>query len=279
MTKIKPRSLRLSIATAALTLGLGPNLASAASPFLPAPKQIVITPSFSYQSFDEFSPGGNDTTLPQNLIRRHTRAHFDLGITDNVAFDASLGYASVNSVAGSEKSLGDTYLGLRYRFADESKDGYAAAYRFGVTLPGSYETGQLHTPGDGAAGLDLSASISKHLGGIFRGTASAGYYYNSEDVPNSYAVQLKADASFSTAFKGDVSWKYFSGVNGLDIGGPGFTGLNDLPKVKERGHVIELGLAYNDQGKRYYRIYASQLINGRNVGEERTYGASVSFTF
>ncbi len=265
------------LATAALGLGL--NCAHAASPFLPATGAFVLTPSLSYQSFDEFSPGGGKAQLPQNIIRRSTRVQLDYGLSDTIAFDASIGYVKATSFAGSESALADTYLGARYRFASEATDSYAGATRLGITLPGNYDTGQLHSPGDDAFGADLSVGFSKHLISIFRGGASAGYYYNSKDVPDSYMLKLETVASLTKALKLDFSWKYFAGRNGLDIGGPGFTGLNDLPKVQEKGQVLELGLAYADEGGRYYRVFASQLVRGRNVGEERTYGASVSFTF
>jgi hypothetical protein len=94
-----------------------------------------------------------------------------------------------------------------------------------------------------------------------------------------WLVKYETVATLGGGFYLDASTRAFGATSGLDIGGPGFTGLRDLPKVRERGIVSEAGVAYGDGGGRYFRAYVSQLFNGRNVGEELTFGGSATFSF
>jgi len=144
-------------------------------------------------------------------------------------------------------------------------------------IPGHYNTAQLSAPGDDAYGLDLKFLAGRTFGRTrFEGVL--GYAMNEGSVPESWSLGLKAIQQVASNVWLEAGYHYFDADGSLDIGGPGFT-PGRLPEVSEKGQVLEGAVAFTDSGKRYYRVYYSQLFEGRNVGREKTIGASISFRF
>jgi hypothetical protein len=250
------------------------------------PGKLLVTPSYTHQSYDEFyAADKRQPMLPTggDAERDSYRVYLDYGLSQKWSLDFSAGYFQTEArkggpfQIGSQDGLADTYLGIRYALATQAAQGIDLALRFGATLPGDYETGQLSAPGDDAFGADLKL-FAGHSFGRTRLEGGLGYGLNEGGVPETCQLGLKVIQQIAGSFWIDAGYTYFDANGGLDIGGPGFSPQR-LPEVAEQGEVVELGLAVSDKGGRYYRVYGSQLIDGRNIGREKTFGASVTFPF
>ncbi len=268
----------LALTSAALAAGT----AQANSTYIPPAGSGSLTPSYSYQSFQDFTAGDADMSLPGDIVRQSWRVYLDLGLAPDWALDLSLGYSDVEfePTGQSQQVLADTYVGVRYKFLHEETSGFAAAVRMGALIAGDYETGFFDAPGDGENGADVTLIFSKQLteGGLTYDGA-LGYRVSANPVPDAWWSTSRLTLPLGGGFFVDGRYSYYAGTSGPDIGGSGFSGLQDLPSVQEEVHVVEIGVAFADAGGRYYRAYGAQVIDGRNVGEEETWGLSVTFPF
>ncbi len=256
------------------------------SPSMVQPGKLLITPSYTYQSYDEFyAADKRQPMLPTGgeIERESYRVYLDYGLAEKWSLDFSVGYFRTDSrpggpfLIGSQDGVADTYWGIRYALATQAMQGVDLALRVGATLPGDYETGQLSTPGDDAFGADVKLFAGRSFGST-RVESSLGYGLNEGAVPETCQLGLKVIQQIAGSFWIDAGYTYFDADGGLDIGGPGFSPRR-LSELGEQGEVVEVGLATSDKGGRYYRIYGSQLIDGRNIGREKTFGASVTFPY
>lgn len=259
-------------------------LASSASAgnYLIAPGESDIAFSVSHTSFDQFYAGSaKQDSVPGggNIERTSVRSYFFYGLDDGLALDLSVGYADTSSGLSDSSDFTDTTIGLSWQAREESADGFDWLLRGGVSIAGSYDVGLLSAPGDGENALDFMTKFGKTLGqNGTRGDVEIGYTINNGSVPDSFRLRAGPTFPISDTFSLDVSGIYFTGIDGIDIGGPGFTGLGDLPLVEEQGTAGEIGLSFN-AGPGYYRLSLSQLFDGRNIGEETTVGVFGSFRF
>lgn len=270
----------LSVATAAFIFS---NHSTHAGYYSLESGKVAASFSVTHTSFDQFwagdveqpgIPGGDD------IERLSYRAYIDYGLTDSITADLSLGYADVDANLGDQTAFADILLGLRWQFLEETTSMPDAVFRLGATLQGDYDVGQLSAPGDGADGIDLSLKAGKTLTDWgLRGELSTGYSFKSEDVPDNYWYKILGMVPVGHGISLDAAFIYAEGVDGIDIGGPGFTGLADLPKVEEEANIIEVGVAWDSGDYGYYRLAYSEIVDGRNIGEESTIGFSASFKF
>lgn len=266
------------------TLAAASVLATVASAghYTPKKGDANVGFSLSYTSFDQFWAGSDKQPgVPGggNIERTSYRSYFFYGIEDNLALDLSVGYADTSSNLSNGHDFTDSSIGLSYQLSDENSGSYDWMVRGGFNIAGSYDTGFLSAPGDGENGFDLMTKFGKTLSSNgTRGDLEIGYTINGGDVPDSARLRVGPTFPVSDTISIDAAGIFFTGIDGIDIGGPGFTGLADLPKVEERGAAGEVGISFNtSQG--YYRLSVSQVFDGRNIGEELTIGAFGSFSF
>lgn len=273
------------LSAAMLALALAPE-AFANSPTVIEVGKIMVTPSYSFQTFDEFYAGDQRVGPPpggEDIERQSFRVYLDYGLAADWAIDLSLGYFRTDSgtaglfTVGKQDGIADTYFGVRRALARQADQGFDAAIRVGGTLPGDYETGQLSAPGDDAFGADARLFLGRSFGAT-RLEGALGYSFNEGAVPETIGLGVRVIQTLPGNFYLEGGYRFFDSNGDLDIGGLGFSAAR-LREVSEQGHVIEGALAYADQGGRYYRVYASQLVDGKNVGYELTLGASVTFPF
>lgn len=246
---------------------------------------FYLTPSYTFQTFDEFYAGDQKVSNPfgEDIDRESYRVYLEYVATPDLAVDLSVGYFRTESgeggpfTEGEQDGLADTDLGLRYAFMKQQEQGIDLAVRLGFIIPGDYETGQLSAPGDDAFGGSLKL-LAGHTFGSTRLEGLLGYGINEGAVPETWTAGVRVIQELGAGFSIDVGFRYFDADGNLDIGGPGFT-PDRLPEVSEQGSVVELGLSYGDVGGRYYRVGYSRLFDGENIGQEETFGASVTFSF
>lgn len=245
------------------------------------PGSTALGASLSYTSYDEFYRG--DTLQPEvpgggDIEITSFRLYAETGLRDGLSVDVSAGYAESKSGVTEDDDFTDVYLGVNWQVADQEADFADMKLRAGVTIAGDYETGRLSALGDGENALDLSIAGRHFFNESLCGNLETGFTINDGDVPNAIRFRAGPQYELGGGFAVDASGIYFKGLDGIDIGGPGFSGPVDLPKVEEEGLVGELGLtASGNYG--YYRFSVSHLFDGANVGEELTFGVYTGFTF
>lgn len=274
---MKNSTIASTIAAASILLASN----ASAGNYLIAPGESDVAFSISHTSFDQFWAGSaKQDGVPGggNIERTSFRSYFFYGIDDGLALDLSIGYADTSSGLSDDSEFTDTTIGLSWQAKEESDAGFDWLVRGGISIAGGYDVGVLSAPGDGENGLDFMTKFGKTFSNGTRGDLEIGYTFNDGDVPDSFRLRAGPSFQLNDTFTLDVSGIYFTGIDGIDIGGPGFTGLGDLPLVEEQGTAGEIGLAFS-AGKGYYRLSLSQLFDGRNIGEETTIGAFGSFRF
>src|SRR6185436_16134646 len=108
----------------ALALLAGISAHAQLSAWLPNAQQFVVTPGFTFSTFDKFWVGDTRVDNPPNgksLDQYITYLSLEYGICADLAADVTVGYTWTDTKAfgasGSrdDRGLADTYLGLRYR--------------------------------------------------------------------------------------------------------------------------------------------------------------------
>lgn len=257
--------------------------AGAQSAWLPAPKQLVATPSVSFQTYDEFWAGDVKVKLPDDVDQYYGGIMLEYGITPVLAADLTIGYTRVETKAfggdGEDDGLADTSFGLRWKFLDE--EATVSAYtptltlRAGGIIEGTYDENFPFSAGDGASGAQVSLLLGKEFGqsgfGIF---GDFGYRYRGEHVPDDLFGSFGIYQSIKS-FTLSVGYRHIQGLSGEDIGDPGFR----FPEVREIQQNIEAGVGYTDRGGRFYQFFYAHTLDGKNTGDKDIFGLSASIPF
>lgn len=267
----------------ALASGLA---AQAQSVYLPNAGEVIITPQYTYESYDRFWLGKEKFDIPR--ITQHTGLiQAEYGVCPAFALDLAVGYSTSSfHPAGPDPDdfdgLIDTLLGARWKFLDESKFECpltpSLALRVGGIIEGSYDTSATlpHAPGDGASGFETSLLWGKQIGDT--GLAlfgDFGWRHRTEGVPEDLFGSAGLSYTLPARVTFNFAYRHNQGLSGDDIGDPGFT----FPHLKEVWQRLEGGIGYTDKGGRYYQLFYARTIDGRNTGEKNIFGLSASFPF
>ena len=189
----------IRIATYLLTCGL---TTAAFAQYLPKKDQLSLSTGFSHTTFDEFYSGpGGDTEGPtpgnESITRNVVRTYLFYGIEDDLALDFSFGVADVSAFEGVPNAEGDQTefadftLGINWQPLNQGSHGFDLLTRVGVNIEGTYETGALSAPGDGANGVDLGFKVGHLFYDLgFRGDVGVNYYIRGEGVPDAISIRL-----------------------------------------------------------------------------------------
>jgi hypothetical protein len=277
--------MKKSLLLAASAITATVPLAHSQSAWLPAPSQLVATPGYTYQSFDEFWFGNDKVSLnPYDSIQHTAFVVLEYGLCARSALDANIGYTWAESEAfnpahknQTDDGLTDTRIGLRYNLLDEKSAEQAWAptltLRVGGIIEGTYEENYPFSAGDGASGVETSLLFGKAFGASGFGLyGDIGWRWRNHDVPEDLFGSIgifQSIKSFTLSF----GYRHIQGLSGKDIGEAPF------PETKEISQNLEAGLGYRDHGGRYYQVYGAKTLDGRNTGEKWVIGASISLPF
>ena len=276
-------------------LGLTATTALAQSAWLPAPGELLLTPNYTYFTYDKFLVGKQVVTALKDNGAKWTQHAANLsteyGISEDFAADLTFGYvrADTGNFAGfgrtSVDGIADTTFGLRYRLVDEHRSESAwvptLSLRVGGIIEGSYDVTYAAplNVGNGASGVETSLLFGKQFGdsgfGVF---GDLGFRHRAEGVPEDLfgsAGIFQRIGGFSLSF----AYRHSQGLSGGDIGGPGFGTTYGFPQTREIAQLVEGGLGYTDQGGRTYQFTVAQKVAGRNTGEKFVLGFAVTFPF
>ena len=265
-------------------LGLGISFPSYAdvSPWLPTPESLTLTLSYVEQTADEFYFGREEMALPTDLDLSTTALNIVYGLTDSIALDATIGYAESDfSVVDNQLSgLTDSKLGFTWQLNNEFANDRlpSLALRLGIIIDGDYETGTINAIGDGGSGAELGFAVGKVINTYVALSADLGYRDRSEGVPEEVfygaSVYVTPIANLTTF----VSYRVDDSLDGLQIGGPGFT-PDRFPEVEEDKQYVQLGIQYNLTDSFGAGLSAAQVVDGRNTSTSDVYGINLSYRF
>jgi hypothetical protein len=275
-----PSLLKFALASVAA------HMASAQNVWLAEPGSLVLTPSYTSQSYDTFYAGTARMTLPDDITQRTTTLRFDYGIAPRLALDASLGYTQVKfappGASFKRRGRDDSRLGLTYAILAESAEAPTVTFRVGAIIEGGYDiptTLPPINPGDGASGFEASFAAGKSLGEGFAVYGELGYRNRNHGVPDDFFGNAGVSKQLG-AFAISAGYRRIQGLSGGDIGGPGFGTSFGFPGVKEVQQFGELGLSFTDGGGRSYQLFAAKSFGDlRNAGRAKLIGASISLPF
>lgn len=258
------------------------------SVWLPEAQKLVITPSYVYQSFDEFWMGESEVEIDGDLWQHTAFLGFDYGITEDTAVDLTVGWVWSETDASllvglgadnlSDDGLADTTFGIRQRFIDETDFDIwwipSLGVRVGGIIAGTYDEDFPFSAGDGAYGAEVSLLGGKTIFTGFGWYGDVGYRYRDGDVPDDFfgAAGLFVSWKFLSLTAG---YRFTEGLSGPDVADPGFT----FPEVKEISQKVEASLGFTDPGGRYYQLFYAHTFDGRNTGKRDIFGGSVSLTW
>lgn len=274
------------------------SFASAQSAYLPAPGKLDASTLVSYQrARDFYALGDVRFTLPDPLEQHTARADLGYGLAESWALDASFGWSTVHYKESATLAPGlfllengkkrrsgliDTRLGLRHTLVDEfaslSEATPTLTARAGAIIPGTYDTGFINAVGDGAAGVELGLHAAK----TFAGTGSAvfgdltwrGY---AENVPDAVEAAVGVSQQVRSAVF-TIGLRHLESLDGMDILGPGFTGIGSFSDVKEINTSLELGLSL-PLGPVTAGLGFARTLTGENTPVKSVYSLALGASF
>lgn len=156
-----------------------------------------------------------------------------------------------------------------------------------VVIPTGYEPNGILSVGNGAFGIDVTTGL--HLNtksGFFstllasynlRGSADNNFVNNRGDfgVPNAFVTSGKIGYASNLIYI--EAWAdHSNSEEGVDIGGPGFTG-NNFPETNVDYSRIGITLYKNIIPKLGVSLGYGKVIDGRNLGDSTTFSAGVTY--
>lgn len=253
----------------------------AQSASLPPPAQLLATPVVTYQAFDEIWAGPSRMALPDSLTQRSYALVLELGVSERVALDATIGYSATNSAAfggpQSDRGWTDSSVGLRWQLLNGREVGRPTGVptltaRVGAIIAGTYRASLPFSAGDGGSGVEASLLVDERaLGGLgLRG--EYGYRWRNHGIPQDL---FGSGGLYRTFGPATVSGSYRAtlGRSGPDIGDPGF----EFSRLREVNHLLDVGLGLSHHG-RAYQFFVAKSLRGQNTGDKLVVGAAVTFS-
>jgi len=288
------KSARLFPALTLMALVGSADMAAAQSAYTPGARTGSVSPSFSYQTFENFYDSDQVVSLADfgiNSIQQYSATVIgEYGITDDIAFDFVMGWTWAESnaaLAPGEPTdidgLNDTLLGVRWRFLDETKFEQwfvpTLTFRVGGTIEGTYRAGFINSPGNGASGAEYNLLFGKYYQpwdvGLYGALAHKWY---AERVPNKFEANIGVFKGFGNGINLFFGYRRVQSLSGIDFDSPNFA-TTRFQELKENSDNLEYGVSYTDSGGRTYGLTFYNVISGQNTGQKFGLNASITFPF
>lgn len=269
----------------------GPAWGGSQSPWLPAPHELDIAPTYYFTTannawkgvkFGPIAPNNSNDSVTWKTVTIDS----EYGLTDKLALDVTLGYTRVkyaSRLTADTSGMTDFLMGVRYRavneFYAESKYTPTVTLRAGGVIAGTYDPRpNAGTGGDRPNGMETDILMGKVFGesgfGLY---GSFGYRVLLPPVPDAYIGSL---GFYQTIFKrvtGGFSYHRYASVTGKDFGDAGFQ--THFRELKQIMNLYQADLGITDNGGRYYGVFVSKVLKGNNFPEWQTIGFTMNFPF
>ena len=277
------------------------------TPWIAEPGTGSVSLSFVNQKAGEFFRADTITKGPleatgASLSQNTLWFGVNYAVTDAVAFDIQSGFArsflpgAVGPAGGRESysGLGDTNIGVTWRFVDELvSDAPSVALRAAIIAAGSYDHGYINSIGDGGNGFETSLIIGKfgsragfsgEIGYRFRSSilanseAVGGANRSTIDIPSDMFLNLSAFIPANDAITIGVDYRLVNALSGIDIGGEGFS-PSRFPGLQEDAQIVGGRLLANVTDTVSVNAFVGRVVAGRNTAKSRVFGVGATFAF
>ncbi len=258
--------------------------ADSSSPWTQAQGSGEVTFRYGQQTADRFFLADQEMDLPTDLEQSNTTVDFSYGITDQLSFDARLGYSSSDFLTdpglapkGGLSGIQDTRLGVRYRWNDPESP---SAISTGLTaiISGNYDTGALPAVGDGESGVEASLLLGHSFdSGLLLQGGLARREFGGK-VPSETVFNAGLGFGFTDAISGGLFYQNVRSNGNLDIGGVGFSPAR-FPEVDEDYALFGAGLSTTIADSWALSLDFGRKFDGRNTAKSRFFQLGVSYFF
>jgi len=209
-------------------------LAQGDSGFLRGQGNLDFSVAYGVDTYDRFWIGSESVEdAPFGRVSRHTvNAYAAYGLRDDMdlAFNASYVYVETDEVFDSEKDLQDLFIQFKWRvYSKEFGSGafnmlLAPALKAPMT---SYEDNAVPALGDGQFDLRLRTVLQCHFhnGGFL--ALDTGYDVRDKEPANEWPFHLTGGFTFAGSFTLSGFYSYLDSLDGYDIGGGPFPGVEE----------------------------------------------------
>jgi hypothetical protein len=263
---------------------LVPGLSFADGPWLPEPGATDFTLSYLTQSTDEFFLGEMQASLPEDFDQETIGVQFSYGISDRLALDIASGWSRSEFIVAPPLAndaeldgINDTRVRLRYLALDEFQSGgVTLTFSAALLIEGDYEVGALNAIGDGASGLEGALSLGHIFSSGLWVAGEAGYRYQNHDVPNEWFGSVDLGYTITPRLTARLGYALVNAVDGIDIGGPGFTPAR-FPEVEEDYGVFSAGVGFSVTDRFSLSIDYGNQHDGRNTVKTDIWALNATF--
>lgn len=264
--------------------------------FYPKKNSFTAALSYDYKSYDEFYVGPtltdavlNDVGLREGVESSIVSLYAQYAITDRMAFTVTLPYISVagkGDGTGSEDGIQDFGFFVKGLISEkkfENSSKFTLGGAIGLTFPLSdYDGRGILSIGNTATSYKAETIIHYEFPFRMFVEGKFGSSVNTSDdfdVPSALFYSAKV-GYIHKYFYAHVEFDLQNSISGLDIGGEGFTGPDDLPEteVDFTKLVFNLYVPIVSQNLGISANYATT-IDGRNVNSESGLGIGLVYNF
>lgn len=273
-----------------LGIALAHSAAAQYSAFLPDRGGWVLSPSYTYQTFDHFWAGSrrlalSDLGLRGDLIQHTFQMVTEYGMTRRMSLDASVGYVQTRLPARNQHGLTDSTFGVRFQLLKERRvrpNQPTIAVRVGGIVEGTYD---LHLglppthPGDGASGVESAVLFGKRLGRTgLTAYGDFGIRERAEGVPTDLFGSAGLGYGPCPWLALNVAYRHEQSLSGVEILGTGFTG--NWQVVREINRLLEVGITFLlPRTGVSWSTFVSWNLSGRNTPDKTVIGTYLSLGF
>ena len=250
------------------------------SPWLPVPGSTQVSLEYVNQSGDEFRAGSEKMTLPNKIKQDTTSLGLQYGLTDQLAIDAKLNYASSTFGDAKDSAFGDSGVGINWRVVDEFERSNmpTVTLRGAVIIDGNYSVGKVDAIGDGASGVELSVLAGKYLLPKLTVAGELGYRNRDNNVPADIWFSANVGYSINSVVGLSAGFTSTRSQGNLDIDGEGFT-PDRFPEVREDRDLVKVGASFAVNPRTSLNVNYGEVVSGRNTTLATVWGASVATSF
>ena len=106
----------------------------------------------------------------------------------------------------------------------------------------------------------------------------SGARWGDVDIPNDVFFNLAAFFPVNNVLTLGVDYQMVNALDGIDIGGPGFS-PSRFPALEEDIHLVGGRLLANVTDVISLNLFGGQVVGGRNTAKSRVLGVGVTFAF
>jgi hypothetical protein len=259
--------------------------AASNSPWTPAAGSADVTFSFASQTADRFFVGNQEMMLPTDLELDSTDLTLAYGISDTLALDVQIGYASSDFLTdpglapqGGLSGLRDSRIGLRYNLIGSEQDLPTVTIGLAALIAGSYDTGAITAIGDGETGVEAQILVGHAFESGLALSAGFAHRSFSNDVPSNNVFDLGVGYAFTDVFSAGLFYQDVSADGNLDVGGPGFSPAR-FPELDEEYSLYggSLSVALGDAWS--IGLDVGRKNDGKNTAKSRFFQIGITRSF